>query len=61
MDSKKLIKHVNCLGGNIYPPINDVLSLLMFFLCRRLNTLNKCAVMKLEISPHRKKVSILNV
>ncbi|XP_036084595.1 rho GTPase-activating protein 7 isoform X3 [Rousettus aegyptiacus] len=24
-------------------------------LCRRLNTLNKCAVMKLEISPHRKK------
>uniref|UniRef100_A0ABM5GIC5 Rho GTPase-activating protein 7 n=1 Tax=Pogona vitticeps TaxID=103695 RepID=A0ABM5GIC5_9SAUR len=23
-------------------------------LCRRLNTLNKCAVMKLEISPHRK-------
>ncbi|XP_066092634.1 rho GTPase-activating protein 7 isoform X1 [Saccopteryx bilineata] len=24
-------------------------------LCRRLNTLNKCAVMKLEISPHRKR------
>lgn len=24
-------------------------------LCRRLNTLNKCAVMKLEISPNRKK------
>lgn len=29
-------------------------------LCRRLNTLNKCAVMKLEISPHRKRVSIYN-
>ncbi|CAO2611916.1 Rho GTPase-activating protein 7 [Lemmus lemmus] len=24
-------------------------------LCRRLNTLNKCAMMKLEISPHRKR------
>ncbi|KAM5264809.1 rho GTPase-activating protein 7 isoform 2-T2 [Ctenodactylus gundi] len=24
-------------------------------LCRRINTLNKCAVMKLEISPHRKR------
>lgn len=31
-----------------------------FALCRRLNTLNKCAVMKLEISPHRKRVSAFN-
>ncbi|KAL7981797.1 hypothetical protein Chor_000854 [Crotalus horridus] len=27
----------------------------MYFFCRRLNTLNKCAMMKLEISPHRKR------
>ncbi|KAH0616175.1 hypothetical protein JD844_027108 [Phrynosoma platyrhinos] len=30
-------------------------NLVWFFLYRRLNTLNKCAVMKLEISPHRKR------
>lgn len=29
-----------------------------FFVCRRLNTLNKCALMRLEISPQRKRVSL---
>lgn len=36
-----------------FPGFADILSLLR----RRLNTLNKCAMMKLEISPHRKRVS----
>ena len=58
MDLKKL-KHVNCLEKIfIHHPWFHIFANVISLFCRRLNTLNKCAVMKLEISPHRKRVSI---
>jgi len=36
------------------------LSVCVCVCCRRLNTLNKCALMRLEITPQRKRVSVLS-